>query len=247
MTVQPQKAQWGWKLAAAMLCGWLLPAGVSADLPLVPLLKGASELHADADHDGVTDYHDRCPATAPGAEVDEFGCADRDGDSVIDPVDQCPQTPRGAEVDAFGCRDSDRDGIENHLDQCPRTPTGEAVFSNGCAARESVQFQAVYFDSGSVEVDATAIQTLLEIARAVSGTGFMLEVAGHSDSSGSAQANLALSLRRADAVASALKGFGLSGDQVTVLAMGARMPVADNGTEAGRRKNRRVTLKVRRR
>ena len=83
----------------------------------------------DEDCDGVSDDWDECSGTAPGAEVDGWGCsdaqnggsgdgsgdgsggtADNDNDGVIDDDDFCPDTPMGESVDAFGCSDSQNGG-----------------------------------------------------------------------------------------------------------------------------------------
>ena len=89
----------------------------------------------DEDCDGVSDDWDDCPGTAPGAEVDGWGCsdaqnngdgsggdgsgggsggsggtADADNDGVIDDDDFCPDTPMGESVDAFGCSEAQNGG-----------------------------------------------------------------------------------------------------------------------------------------
>lgn len=71
-----------------------------------------------------------------------------------------------------------------------------------------------------------------------------VQVLGHTDSQGDAQANRALSERRAAAVRAGLVQAGLSGATIRVQGLGAGMPVADNGTPAGRAKNRRVDIVV---
>jgi outer membrane protein OmpA-like peptidoglycan-associated protein len=88
----------------------------------------------DADGDGVTDDHDRCPDTPAGATVDGHGCPqDSDHDGVLDGLDACPGTLRGAYVDSRGCpTDSDRDGVYDGLDKCPDTPKGATVDAKGC-------------------------------------------------------------------------------------------------------------------
>jgi OOP family OmpA-OmpF porin len=61
----------------------------------------------DTDGDGFLDPEDRCPETAGGAQVNEFGCApsdDADGDNVPDSDDMCGDTPAGEPVDRYGCR-----------------------------------------------------------------------------------------------------------------------------------------------
>jgi outer membrane protein OmpA-like peptidoglycan-associated protein len=71
----------------------------------------------------------------------------------------------------------------------------------------------------------------------------MFVVAGHSDSSGSESYNYELSKRRAESIAAYLVTDGkLEPTRVMVVGYGERSPVADNKTEAGRAKNRRVEI-----
>lgn len=88
----------------------------------------------DADQDGVSDRHDRCPGTPVGASVDRTGCpSDSDHDAVLDGLDRCPGTPTGATVDAAGCpSDDDHDGVFNGIDRCADTPAGATVDATGC-------------------------------------------------------------------------------------------------------------------
>jgi outer membrane protein OmpA-like peptidoglycan-associated protein len=70
----------------------------------------------------------------------------------------------------------------------------------------------------------------------------VVEVAGHTDSTGSDQYNQALSERRAASVASYLKGRGVMGERMIMVGMGESRPVADNSTAGGRQANRRVEI-----
>lgn len=94
----------------------------------------AAPAAGDSDGDGVPDGFDRCPGTAPGVDVDRFGCElDSDGDGVADSADRCPGTPAGAPVDSSGCpSDSDGDGVADGQDECPDTVRGAAVDERGC-------------------------------------------------------------------------------------------------------------------
>ena len=70
----------------------------------------------------------------------------------------------------------------------------------------------------------------------------VVEVAGHTDSTGSDTYNQGLSERRANSVSSYLKGQGVMGQRIITLGMGESRPVADNSSEAGRQANRRVEI-----
>jgi len=71
-----------------------------------------------------------------------------------------------------------------------------------------------------------------------------VEVGGHTDSIGSDAYNQRLSERRATTVAQELERDGISASRLTVRGYGERKPVADNSTDAGRARNRRVELVV---
>lgn len=71
-----------------------------------------------------------------------------------------------------------------------------------------------------------------------------LRVEGHTDNVGSEPFNLALSQRRAEAVAMALAKQGLALDHMQVKGLGKQRPVADNNTPEGRLQNRRVAVIV---
>jgi outer membrane protein OmpA-like peptidoglycan-associated protein len=70
----------------------------------------------------------------------------------------------------------------------------------------------------------------------------LVEVAGHTDSTGAAEYNQRLSERRANAVAQYLEGQGLRTDRVITVGAGETHPVAANDTPDGRQANRRVEL-----
>ena len=70
----------------------------------------------------------------------------------------------------------------------------------------------------------------------------VVEVAGHTDSTGSEQYNQALSERRAGSVATYLRGQGILSERLITVGMGELRPVADNNTAAGRQANRRVEI-----
>jgi len=72
----------------------------------------------------------------------------------------------------------------------------------------------------------------------------VVEVAGHTDSTGSEAYNQALSERRATSVSQYLIARGISDQRLIVVGMGEARPVADNSTEEGRQANRRVEITV---
>lgn len=70
-----------------------------------------------------------------------------------------------------------------------------------------------------------------------------IELTGHTDNVGSDEYNLQLSKQRAEAVAQYLISKGIAPARISVKGAGAASPIADNTTEEGRSKNRRVDIK----
>jgi len=70
----------------------------------------------------------------------------------------------------------------------------------------------------------------------------VIEVAGHTDSTGAESYNRALSERRASSVSAYLRARNISGQRLITLGMGELRPVADNSSTAGRQINRRVEI-----
>jgi outer membrane protein OmpA-like peptidoglycan-associated protein len=72
----------------------------------------------------------------------------------------------------------------------------------------------------------------------------ILEVAGHTDNTGSTQYNQGLSERRAGSVAQYLESHGVNAQRVMTVGAGETHPVASNATPEGRQANRRVELSL---
>ena len=70
----------------------------------------------------------------------------------------------------------------------------------------------------------------------------IVEVAGHTDSTGSESYNQALSERRASTVSTYLRSRGVDEQRMITIGLGEAMPVADNSQAAGRQANRRVEI-----
>jgi outer membrane protein OmpA-like peptidoglycan-associated protein len=103
----------------------------------------------------------------------------------------------------------------------------------------------ILFDSGSSALKPEAIDQLAQVGDIIAKYGDdRVRIEGYTDSAGGAAYNEELSLRRADAVKRVLVGRGVKEAQITALGMGEVRPVADNGTAAGRAKNRRVELHI---
>jgi outer membrane protein OmpA-like peptidoglycan-associated protein len=106
-------------------------------------------------------------------------------------------------------------------------------------------FVALYvnFDTGQATIRSDSSKTLDDAAAALNvSPALRIEVAGHTDNVGTPEANLTLSQARAQAVMAALAQRGVKAERMTARGYGQTTPVADNRTEEGRGKNRRVEL-----
>ena len=165
---------------------------------------------------------------------------DSDGDGVPDNKDKCPNTPNGVKVDVFGCPlDADRDGVPDYLDQCPDTPLGARVDARGCWTFSST----VLFDLNSAKVKPEAHAALTEAILILKKIpDLKLEIDGYTDNTGSSAYNMALSLKRAEAVKEFFVSKGVDPGRLSTKGFGFTKPAASNKTKKGRAKNRRVEL-----
>ncbi len=101
----------------------------------------------------------------------------------------------------------------------------------------------VNFDTGSDKIKAESQPVLDEVRNLLSQNGDLrLNIEGHTDNVGDAAANLALSKKRAAAVVAWLTSQGIAAGRLSSAGFGATRPVADNASELGRARNRRVEL-----
>jgi len=129
---------------------------------------------------------------------------------------------------------------DEELDPVQQAPTPER-----CEARVQAILveNKITFAPGSATLDAESREALDQIADVLRECGALeLEVAGHTDSQGRAETNLALSQSRAEAVINALLSRRVLVSGMEARGYGAERPVADNATAAGREANRRIEM-----
>lgn len=106
--------------------------------------------------------------------------------------------------------------------------------------------QAVVFNLNSSNLNDQARGTLDRVAGSATGlkTGYLIEIQGFTDSTGSEQYNIGLSQRRAQSVERYLVSKGVPLYRISIVGLGEENPVADNKTSQGRSQNRRVEVRV---
>lgn len=143
--------------------------------------------------------------------------------------------------------DSDKDGIIDNDDQCPGTPVGTPVNYLGCKKDEEVNISLdVKFELGSSLLDQGYVDDLQKLASIMEkNPSLKIEVQGHTDNSGEESFNMKLSQERASSVANYLtRNLGIASDRVMAKGYGPKVPLGDNSTFQGRKKNRRVEAKL---
>jgi outer membrane protein OmpA-like peptidoglycan-associated protein len=106
--------------------------------------------------------------------------------------------------------------------------------------------QIVTFDTNKSTLSNQAKSTLDKIASDMNSQrqGYMLELQGFTDSQGSEQYNVGLSIRRVESVQRYLVSKNIPLFRISVVGLGEDNPVADNKTSQGRAQNRRVEVRV---
>lgn len=205
----------------------------------------------DADGDGVPDNVDQCPGTPAEAlgMVDDTGCPTySDADGVPDYLDKCPGTPAGVKVDAEGCPvDSDGDGVADYLDKCPDTAMGARVDTDGCPPTgETVAIVTnINFDFDKSNIRPDQVSKLDRVVNTLKNNeNVRVRIEGHADSTGPAEYNVGLSVRRAESVRKYLVDKGIAITRLSVVGKGESEPLVSNATRAGRAVNRRVEFKA---
>ena len=106
-------------------------------------------------------------------------------------------------------------------------------------------FIALYinFETGKSDIKAESQGTINQIAEMLKQNGDLkISIEGHTDNVGSDQSNQTLSENRAAAVMNAIIALGIDKSRLSSKGWGASKPIADNRTEDGRAKNRRVEI-----
>lgn len=123
----------------------------------------------------------------------------------------------------------------------PPAPTKQEVEELDRTLSELIEGKVVEFEFASDQLteDGTGLLDELLVAL-VEFPAVSVEIAGHADTDGSADRNLDLSQRRADAVVAYFVSRGESPERFVAIGYGDTRPIADNSTESGRQKNRRI-------
>lgn len=129
--------------------------------------------------------------------------------------------------------------MEQNMVVVSASDIGKSLTANG-----KVAIYGILFDTGKADVKPESKPSLDQIAAFLKAEPTVkLHVVGHTDSVGGFDSNLALSKRRAEAVAATLaKDYGIAASRMVGNGVASLAPVASNSSDEGRAKNRRVEL-----
>lgn len=110
---------------------------------------------------------------------------------------------------------------------------------------EVITLDNVYFDFGKADIKSESYPELDKIVRLMfDNSGIRIEISAHTDNIGSDDYNMKLSQSRAESVMNYFISNGIPINRLSARGYGSTKPIADNGTEQGRQKNRRVEFKI---
>lgn len=139
------------------------------------------------------------------------------------------------------------EGFVARFDELATQPAGPAIDVAACQLEVNglLEVATILFETGSARISGDSAGVLDEIVGTFARCAdARVEIAGHTDSSGDFEANVALSQQRAEAVLGYLTAAGLPAASFTARGYGPANPVASNDTEEGRARNRRIEFTV---
>jgi len=206
----------------------------------------------DSDGDTLLDSKDVCPTEAGPATRGGCPVKDMDKDGTPDDCDKCPTEPGPLN----GCPDldADRDGINTPEDKCPDKAEIKNGFDDedGCPDEipEKVRkfngvVKGIEFETGKDKIKPVSDSVLHGALIALQEYPKMrIEISGHTDNQGTAEANIDLSKRRAESVKKWFVDKGIDEKRMETRGAGPSEPIADNKGPEGRQKNRRIEFKL---
>jgi len=157
--------------------------------------------------------------------------------------------PNGANYSYF----AERPGyysVSNSIDLTGQNEFSELTVDIVLQSIQSMQNTAIVLNNIYFDFDRSDLQqgSFVELDRVVKflndNPSVKIEISAHTDSKGSDDYNLSLSQKRAESVVAFLAGAGIDPARLIAKGYGESVPIADNSTDEGSAKNRRVEMKV---
>jgi outer membrane protein OmpA-like peptidoglycan-associated protein len=219
------------------------PPVVKADAPKVEEPK-------DTDNDGIIDDKDKCPAVFGMKKYDGCPIPDTDDDGINDEEDKCPNEKGFARYQGCPIPDTDGDGVNDEDDKCPAvkglaTNEGCPVIEAQVIKKLNFAAQAIQFEVGKDIIKPISFKQLDEVVKILNEyADYNLNIDGHTDNTGKAASNQALSEKRANAVKNYFVQKGIDEARLTATGYGDSKPLAPNTSAANKAKNRRVEMSM---
>ena len=141
---------------------------------------------------------------------------------------------------------NDRDGdlVLDKNDICPDT-IGKALLTNGCGLGQKIPLQNAHFYPDSILLSESIKAQLYELHTLLKkGCDCIIEIQGHADNKEAPERSEELARLRAESAARFLQRLGISPEKLYPEGYGDVLAVAVNSTPEGRKKNRRIELRV---
>ncbi len=135
----------------------------------------------------------------------------------------------------------------DHFDYTSHSTSPQAlnVYLEPIQKNTHIALQNIFFETNKYNLkDKSFIELNKVVQLLTKNPSIKLEISGHTDNIGNDSTNLTLSQNRAKAVYNYLIEKGIVKSRLIHKGMGEKNPIADNNTEAGRSKNRRIEIKV---
>ncbi len=188
------------------------------------------------------------PQTAQVVEYQEPMAVDSDRDGIADHLDKCPHTPVGSATDINGCTIINAIVIPEEVNYVEDTeikpvvkPVVASPVKNRIFVKTKRQDLKIGFESDSTLIKEGSKASVKRFANYLKNNpNLNVTIEGYTDNSGQRAKNLILSTKRAQAVRTLLIIYGANASKIKAVGKGDLNPIADNDTEHGREKNRRI-------